>query len=458
MTNAPQRKPRQPKLRSSCDECGSSKLKCDRGQPECGRCLSLGLVCVYSVSRKMGKPPREKPRIPELSSVSRSPGKPVSSIDGNRAPDRNSCSSGTRSSISDGVAQSSGPVSSVDSVPMTWDAVDGFRENSLQTSAEALDALHGDLLGPLLPDFSSVEFDYGLSTLLKTGPISALQSPEPKDFSTPAMPTEASQARFDDAMSLNGAFMSAAGSEGHSCSREAYDTLGGLAFPDLPKGHSLSQATSHLASTTASAAQRMPVDHILRLARESSERLGRLLTCSCARYPHLAFLYASIISRVLVWYQQAAGCTQKAPWGSTVPNAGSELQHLSPPGSLSESPLHWSSAAGSAVNGTNGGGSASVPAMNGATAVAVTPTKMAMGTFEIDDERVQIALTIQLVLGETKKTGSLIDLFTSWSSSGVDEFTIGGADGLYKSLGSWLRREYSRVVETMQSRLKEIST
>lgn len=63
MTEARRQIPRQPKLRASCDECGAAKLKCDRGQPQCGRCMSLGLTCVYGVSRKMGKPPREKPRV-----------------------------------------------------------------------------------------------------------------------------------------------------------------------------------------------------------------------------------------------------------------------------------------------------------------------------------------------------------------------------------------------------------
>ncbi|KAH8658908.1 hypothetical protein BGZ61DRAFT_370963, partial [Ilyonectria robusta] len=50
----------QPKLRTSCDQCGAAKVKYDRGQPECGRCVSHGRACVYGVSRKMGKRPRVK--------------------------------------------------------------------------------------------------------------------------------------------------------------------------------------------------------------------------------------------------------------------------------------------------------------------------------------------------------------------------------------------------------------
>ena len=48
---------RRPKRRSSCDACGAAKLRCDRGQPSCERCINQGLQCVYGICRKMGKPP-----------------------------------------------------------------------------------------------------------------------------------------------------------------------------------------------------------------------------------------------------------------------------------------------------------------------------------------------------------------------------------------------------------------
>lgn len=52
--------PRVPKLRSSCDCCGEAKINCNSGQPECHRCIALGLNCVYGLSRKFGKPPRKR--------------------------------------------------------------------------------------------------------------------------------------------------------------------------------------------------------------------------------------------------------------------------------------------------------------------------------------------------------------------------------------------------------------
>jgi hypothetical protein len=48
------------RLRSSCDACGASKTKCDRTQPQCGRCVSMNLACVYAPSKQLGKRPRRR--------------------------------------------------------------------------------------------------------------------------------------------------------------------------------------------------------------------------------------------------------------------------------------------------------------------------------------------------------------------------------------------------------------
>ena len=54
---APQR-PRQPKLRQSCDGCFLAKVKCSKQRPICTRCLAVGLECRYSPSSRAGKTPR----------------------------------------------------------------------------------------------------------------------------------------------------------------------------------------------------------------------------------------------------------------------------------------------------------------------------------------------------------------------------------------------------------------
>ncbi|OAA58782.1 C6 zinc finger domain protein [Cordyceps fumosorosea ARSEF 2679] len=47
-----------PKLRTSCDRCQLSKVRCSRGKPSCWRCSQSGVECVYSPLRKTGRPPK----------------------------------------------------------------------------------------------------------------------------------------------------------------------------------------------------------------------------------------------------------------------------------------------------------------------------------------------------------------------------------------------------------------
>lgn len=49
-------KPRQTRLRASCDGCFLAKVKCSKARPICSRCLSCGLECRYSPSSRAGKP------------------------------------------------------------------------------------------------------------------------------------------------------------------------------------------------------------------------------------------------------------------------------------------------------------------------------------------------------------------------------------------------------------------
>ncbi|KAF2152728.1 hypothetical protein K461DRAFT_268626 [Myriangium duriaei CBS 260.36] len=46
----------EPKIRSSCDSCLGSKVKCDQTRPSCSRCDQHGQQCVYSHYRKIGRP------------------------------------------------------------------------------------------------------------------------------------------------------------------------------------------------------------------------------------------------------------------------------------------------------------------------------------------------------------------------------------------------------------------
>ncbi|PSN61578.1 hypothetical protein BS50DRAFT_504391, partial [Corynespora cassiicola Philippines] len=48
--------PRAPKVRQSCDTCQASKIRCGQERPSCRRCVKYNIDCVYSVSRRAGRP------------------------------------------------------------------------------------------------------------------------------------------------------------------------------------------------------------------------------------------------------------------------------------------------------------------------------------------------------------------------------------------------------------------
>ena len=456
--------PRQPKLRSSCDACGAAKLKCNRAQPECGRCLSLDLVCVYGISRKTGKPPRERLRFPEASGTSCTPGKHAHA--GGHDRDRNnSCGSGTTGGFGyDGIAQGSGQDMGVNNVLPARGGADGH-PNNLRTSVNALDTTNNDLFGTLLPDFPSLEFDDGLFSSMETAPISTLATPESESYSTPATTTDASQTHIDESRYLDSTLLPSVSIKGHDCFREAYDILGSLSFNNLNSAHSMSESsTPGSTSTTASTANRVPLDHVLRLNREASERLSHLLTCSCAGFPQLTMLYASIISQVLIWYQQAAGRTQSPSWNPTAIKLDTTSHHVSltdsSPNSGTGSGGGSSTWPSTAANTLSTGSAKTSQPSRQFSGLAVVPAKMAIGTYDVDDLRVQTALKIQLLSGEIRRAGRLIDQFTSHNSSQClsDENIFGGVSGLYQSLDSWLRSEHSRIANMMRSKLRELNS
>lgn len=244
----------------------------------------------------------------------------------------------------------------------------------------------------------------------------------------------------------------------HDCFREAYDILGSLSFQgsvNAPNSTTpLPTSTTTSASTLGRNPQSVPLDQMLRLNREASQRLGRLFECVCATCPHHALLYASIISRMLIRYQEAVAET---------PEAASNNMPLPRPSSSSISGdmlSMWPHTA----NSTIGAGGAMVACNSTSTSqtecMAGGPDRMTIGTFDVDDMRVQTALKIQLLSGEMGRVSRLIHQFTSHRSgrdSDKDDYSLRGGNGLYETLDSWLRGEHSSIANTLRSKLRELN-
>lgn len=433
------RMPREPKLRSSCDACGAAKLKCDRGQAECGRCLSLGLQCVYGVSRKMGKPPRERLLKPGAPSPSLPSGEPSHSheMTGNSVH-----SDDIAGFNSNGIALYPRLLWSVNNMNLATNTADGYLD-SAGPNVDMTDALQSDLFGSMVPDLTSLDFGDALSNI-DIESMSTMTGLDFEGFLAPTVPIEAAQPN----------------SKNHHCFREAYDILGSLAFHGLNDAQSGSRLPADSASTTSTIANQASFDRVLLLNREASERLGRLFIAYSTRSPHVVLLYASIISQVLLRYQQASNCTQGASWTPIDMSLDLPSHNMSMIGS---SPSSNSGSSGGSSNWSSTA-ARSTPTSTQSPGVEAGPGKMTIGTFNVDDLSVQTALKIQLLLGEMRRAGGLIDQFASHNSSDrtfTDEYTFSGVNSLNalnRNLDSWLRGEHTRIANMMRSKLGELNT
>lgn len=438
--------PRQPKLRSSCDGCGAAKLKCDRRQPACGRCIDLGVTCIYGVSRKMGKPPRDKLQLSKLlgkSSVDRRPESSSAEIrkldDGSLEDHRH------RRPGSDVRLSRESGASSIGSNDQhsTRGSVNGDDFSNLGAStinSSILDAF------PTLTNFVSMDLDDwsltdGQSTSnMNPDLFATFEWPELDSTATPPSPPASYLRHHPDGIGN----ISMPFGDDCNCLRETHQILQNLSLINPNK-----TPTPVTSGPLATPVSNFPLDYVLNLNRECVDHLTKLLNCSCGGSPHLGLLHASIISQILMWYHQ-----ESTSWTSSRASHfinQSLADDTSQPGSGFPSSSTWSGSTLASKTTTTRTGGTNTPTQSAG------PAQMAMGTFIIDDERVQCALRIQLLLAELAKIGSLITAFSARSLKASDISASGTVDPLYKSLGSWLSKEHSSIVDILRSRLREIS-
>ncbi len=138
----------------------------------------------------------------------------------------------------------------------------------------------------------------------------------------------------------------------------------------------------------------------------------------------MAMLYASIIVKVLYWYQAVADSKSSHPSASAHADPTANVVPLA--GLLAESALSETQAE-------------QPPGPCDASFVALEPFRI--GTFMPDQED-QEHMRRLLLLSNLKKVGRLIEALVRIGDT-VDE----GASKLYRTLGAWLRSELSRIIQ-----------
>ncbi|KXX80391.1 Aflatoxin biosynthesis regulatory protein [Madurella mycetomatis] len=217
-----------------------------------------------------------------------------------------------------------------------------------------------------------------------------------------------------------GADVAGDGPKSHSCARESYDIFKDLICP-APDLHA---PDANSVTVTA------PLDQVLQFNKKAIDRLSGLLRCPCSKPGHRVMVHAAIISRILIWYQQAAGWTSStAPLAKSVAVGGLDA----PADGASSHPSH--STPGSVAN---------LPSLPQTTGFVVGDVPAALGRFSINDQKMQAAIRSHLVLSELSNVSNLIELFDS-----------SGVAGLNTSLAAWLRNEYDRTVSALKTGLNE---
>ncbi|KAI0403141.1 hypothetical protein F4802DRAFT_573224 [Xylaria palmicola] len=447
------------KLRSSCDSCSIVKVKCDRGQPECGRCISRGLPCVYGVSRKMGKPPRNRAG---ADLYQRDRGLRVGA--GNADPYQGG---NTFTGASLGFGAVSHPGESAVS-----DTKDLFVE---------IDALDVSAYTPFdLGDLMDIGQNQGLfSANLQFDPPSLLNSP---GVEVSGLSIEAPPSRTTSLEPLGGWIPTqgnlppqASSSTSERWYSEMYEILGSLTTPCPATRHrpSLSSSTSMAMeafslSPLECAFEKIRLDDVLRLIKEASERLGHIFASNDDKSPTLALLSATVISRILSWCRQIVATMHRDPQ-TTSHGSSSTSVVLNPSQQCQATQTTTPPTVATACSQTNSAASTTMSLQNAPTTpvssqslgMGLTLATMTVGSFDVDDLRVQAALKLQLLLGEMRRVGLLINRFAAYQSghSGMSgDAAFRGLDGLGQSLEGWLRDEHSRVATLVKSRLREMNT
>lgn len=442
--NCPQESPRQPKLRSSCDACGTVKLKCDRKHPQCGRCVTHGIDCTYSISRKLGKPPRDTMRKRSESLSARTSAQLTNSLSASSlsesllsyqwdALDERHSNSNTNSNNSNGKdgdggddrhdnsqyrSRNNGSHSSHDSSTTSIFNFDGFLDESLSSAVPLSELLSLDF-------GTSVGSDHLDSNMPASMRPSLTMMEEQLDLDLIGSSTGQNSSK-DSGISFS--------ATGHDCYQEAHEMLGSLLLTDSSwngRRGSLDETSPGDGAFPffSKSHGSMTLDQLLLLNGKAVERLSCLLACPCASSPHLMMLYVSTISAILSRYQSAAGSASCMPcptWDILA------LQRAS-----------------SHTEGINN------------TGPMVSPARISIGAFSVDDPKLQSALNIRLLASEVARVAGLIDQIASYHSG---TSFLGGAssgdqmDGMYQNFATWLRGEHSRVTDVIRAKLRDVES
>ena len=428
-------------LRASCDSCSSSKIKCDKEQPSCRRCVASGAVCVYGISRKHGKqaqrkrltvdhgnstsqngPPRARSRSPDNEPTSFEPEPGMSFND--LMQDLNFPLSIDHNVNFEGLlAQHPENSQGLIHVPSSHGTPPENVRNpsqSYNTNCVTLEGINDpaeDVASRT--DFTSLDQN---STLLTPTITSTLQPPTPASYCYNAIIPNSEHSLQIAAKKQH--------HQPHPCYQLACSTMDLLRLEDrfsCAKKRAFDTSARH--DTPA-----LTWDQVLHANKTALGTLQQIIDCPCStRNSHLTFLYSSIISKVIFWYQVAYRIIKSDP---------SQASARSPPLLTPRASTATSPGAGAFQTPSTPGSATSLP--------------ITIGAFDIDAED-RTALAQHLLLSELRKTARLVEQLQAKHGNteyeGLVDSYIGSADpgsSLRGMLGNYLKSELSKTMREVQ--------
>lgn len=444
-TSAPKSdKERRPKLRASCDACAASKVKCNKQHPICARCLTNGSQCIYGVSRKHGKPGRTRKRNPDGTPFIKA-SKQRPSPDGSEfgkfrvrpepvlqpLPDLSETASNWSSNWSSTSSLPGTPELSFEfemtPEPFYMDADLAFMDDILlpttQLEPEPMQSIEPELtFRDPFAKRQSVQLDLPNIEALKdfvggdvVNPVDySIQDANidpylinPTTISTPQSPkTDVNVNNYNSMRRVSVSMPTS-----HCCYTLAYSTLESLRIIGADATHPYPSKECK------------SLDNVLSITRLAVQSVLTLLNCPCSSDPHLAMLYSSITSKLLAWYQIAAGVNVTAS-ARAPPSLSS--------GSLSPASSDFSSCL-------------STPASETDMAFNIALQPLQFGVYQFDAAEQQ-RLRRQVVLRELKNCGQLVEALANWRGDGASE----QGEFLYDVLGAWLKSELFKTVQEIE--------
>ncbi|KAF2737132.1 hypothetical protein EJ04DRAFT_542048 [Polyplosphaeria fusca] len=454
---------RTPKLRASCDACAASKVKCSKEHPICARCTANGSQCIYGMSRKHGKPGRTRKRNPDGTPFVKGQSKQRPSPDGSEfgkfrvqaqpllpdLPELDAQSWPSTPEWSDFDYNTMTPDTAFSDCDFNWtvddllmespqlDSTTGFFQDSNTVNKEGSFAADStpaewanagtvrpeltfrdpfakkdlELELPLPPDFQALK-DFCSDDSMQGLDFSLGVQQEPFNSHNISPVSSQPQSPKGTGQYFNSLRTNIAIPTSQCCYGLAYATVESLHFRTPETG----DGTEHRS-----------LDSVLSVCKDAVRNVLKMLSCRCSSDPHLAMLYSSITSKILSWYQIAAGVKPASPPASSFTASSPSVSASS---STFSSPLSSPSDSCTSFN------------------LRLQPLKIGQFEFDAADQE---SLTRQVVLRELKKCGALVEALAQWCGDESAE----QAEFLYDVLGAWLKSELYKTLREVTRRQEE---